>query len=251
MLERQPVGRGTLVLLAAAAAGVVLSKPTYALLVGLVAVLPSGIFGSRSRGRAYQAGVLVGALLLIGLTLYIANKGTLAINSQRPDVAASISAVGQIKDLLSHPAHLIVVVGTTVVVYSESWVQGVVGLFGYNTIEVPAPFVFLTVVALALAAFHTERLRRWPAWAVLIAGVAVSLAIIMTFYLTFNEIGAESAQGIQGRYFIPCVLAVVLGAASIVPARLVMKQTTARALFTSVATVTLAVAAATYAIALF
>ena len=144
-----------------------------------------------------------------------------------------------------------VVVGTTVVNYSESWVQGVVGLFGYNTIPVPAPFVFLTVVALSLAAFHAERLRRLPAWVVFFAGCLVSLAIIMTFYLTYTEIGAETASGIQGRYFIPCVVAVALGAASLVPARLVMRQVTARLLFTSLSAVTLLVAASTYAIALY
>ena len=252
LIERRPVGACTLVLLAAAAAAaVVLSKPTYALLVGLVAVLPGVVFTSRTRGLLYKACVLVGALVLGGLTLYVARNGTLAINIQRPDVAASINAGAQLRGVLTDPGHALRVVATTVIFYGHSWVQGVVGLFGYNTIPVPVPFVFLTVVAICFAACYAERLRRWPGWATLLAGCAVALAIIMSLYLTFTEVGAESAIGVQGRYFIPCVLPVALGLAAVIPVRVAMRPGSARLLFTSTSTVTLLVSALTYAVALY
>ena len=251
LIERRPAGMGTLVLLTAAAVAVVLSKPTYALLVGLVAVLPAVVFSSRARAVWYKTGVLIGALVLIGITLYIAGKGTLAINTQRPDYAASINAGAQLKGVLTNPAHALLVVATTVIYYGQSWVQGVVGLFGYNTIPVTVPFVFSTVLAIFLAAFYAERMRRLPGWATLLAGCAVALGIIMTFYLTFSVVGAESAIGIQGRYFIPCVLPLALGLAAVIPVRAVMRPGTARVLFTSLSTVTLLVAALTYAIALY
>ena len=239
IVERKPVGRGTLILLAVVSAGVVMSKPTYALLVLLVAVLPVEVFSSRSRGRLYKAGVLIGALLLIVLTLYIANKGTLAINSQRPEDAASINAVGQIKDLLGNPLHLIVVLGATIVIYSESWVQGVVGLFGYNTIPVPAPFVFLTVVALTLAAFHAERLRRCPG----LGGFHRRLpGFVGNHHDLLPDLQRDRRRDRQRNSrdaISSLVVAVALGAASLVPARLVMRQVTARLLFTSLSAFTL------------
>lgn len=250
LMERAPVGRATLVGLVAASVGVMLSKPTYAVLVLLVLLLPVDVFGSRRTAMWFKIGLLAGAAVLVGLTLFIASKGTVAVSTQRPDLAATINAVEQLKGLLVNPIHGVTMVGTTVLTYGESWVQGVVGLFGYNTIAVPYPFVVVTVLTLAAAAFYAERLRRGPAWSVLVAGLLVGLAIIVWMYLTFNPVGAESAAGVQGRYFVPCVVAVGAGAAGVLPIRVAMRRATARVFFPVAVTTTLIVSAVTWWVAL-
>ena len=251
ILERRPVGGRVLALLAASAAAVALSKPTYALLVGIVAVIPAAVFPSRRWGRWFKAAVLLGALVLLAGTLFLGQKGAVGVYAQRGDVASAISAPDQLVFVVTHPVESVLVLGRTIEVYGQTWLQGVVGLFGYNTVPVPTPFVVLLVLALVAAGFYSERLRPVAGWVVLLAGCLVGLALVGVFYLTFTPVGDAAVDGIQGRYFIPCVVAVTIGAAGILPVRVAMRAGTARIGFTAVSTLSLAAAALMYHLYLY
>jgi len=70
-------------------------------------------------------------------------------------------------------------------------------------------------------------------------------------YLTFTPVGDAAVDGVQGRYFIPCVVAVTIGAAGILPVRVAMRAGTARIGFTAVSTLSLAAAALMYHLYLY
>lgn len=250
LLERVRVGAASLALLAASSAAVALSKPTYALLVGLVLFIGSAVFPSRRWGRWYKAAVLIGCLLLLVWSVYLGQKGSIAVFRQVAG-ADQVNAINQLVGVLTHPWEGVAVLGRTVEVFGTSWVQGVVGLFGYNTVAVPEPFSLLAVLLVAAAGFYSESLRRIAGWGLLLAGVLVALALIGVLYLTFSQVGDPVANGVQGRYFIPCVVVVTLGTASILPIRVVMRPGTAGVLFTALPAITLLASAVVYYLYLY
>ncbi|MET0864203.1 MAG: DUF2142 domain-containing protein [Nakamurella sp.] len=251
LLERTRIGAGSLALLAVAAGAIALSKPTYALLVILVLFLPAEVFPSRRWGRWYKAALLTGSLLLLAWNVYLGQKGSIGVFKQVPGAAGQVNAADQLIFVLTHPIEGLIVLAHTVEVFGTSWVQGVVGLFGYNTVPVPPPFSVLTVLVVVAAGFYSESLRRLAGWAVLLVGCLVALALIGIFYLTFSAVAAPYANGIQGRYFIPCVVAVTVGVASVLPMRLIMRQGTANAFFTALPAVTLAASLVMYFLFLY
>ena len=251
ILERRPATAPVLALLAAAAVGVALSKPTYALLILAISVLPAATFRSRNWGRWYKAIVLFVSLLLLALTVYLGSRGSIAVVAQRGDVASAVNARDQAILVLTHPFEGLAVVARTIEVYGQSWVQGVVGLFGYNTVAVPAPFTVLLVLAVVAAGFYSERLRRTAGWVILGVGCLVGLALIGVFYLTFTPVGDPVAAGVQGRYFIACVLAVTIGLAGILPVRVAMRAGTAEVLFAATSAASLIAAVTMYYLNLY
>jgi uncharacterized membrane protein len=251
LLERKRVGTGSLALLAAAAAAMALSKPTYALLVVLVAFIPADVFPSRRFGRWYKIAVLGGSLLLLAGNAYLGQKGSVAVFKQFPAGADQVNPVDQLVLVLTHPWQGLAVLGRTVEVFGASWVQGVVGLFGYDTVAVPPPFSVLAVLVVVAAGFYSEPLRRRAGWAVLLAGCLVALALVGVFYLTFSQVGAPVSNGIQGRYFIPCVVVVTVGIASILPIKVVMRPATASVFFTVIPACTLMASAIMYFLFLY
>ncbi len=240
LIERTRASGRALALLGAAAAAVALSKPTYALLIVLVAALPVTVFTSRAAGRRYKAAVLVGALVLSAGTVYLGTLGARAVQNQRPGIGSLVDPVAQLRFVLTHPLADVGVLGRTVEVFGQSWVQGTVGLFGYNTVPVPAPLVFLVVLTVALAAGYAERLRRTVGAAVLLAGCAVAAAVVSTFYLTFNPVGAPYIEGVQGRYFVPVVVVMAMGVAALLPVRVAVRTSAAPILFATSSSVALA-----------
>ena len=127
----------------------------------------------------------------------------------------------------------------TIEVFGLSWTESLTGNFGYNTVHQVEPFVTLCIVAVVLAAFLAERIRPLVGVTLLVTSVVAGFAVIGALYLTFNPVGDQVASGVQGRYFIPLLVPFVLGLASLVPARLALRDRHAAVLFPTLMTVAL------------
>ncbi|WIB59091.1 DUF2142 domain-containing protein [Curtobacterium sp. MCLR17_007] len=245
-LDRRPAGALMLAGTVAAGLGMAAAKPTYVVLVlALLAIpgarmLPARIAERVGRpalvGKAVAAGmvVLVGAVALV--VLKMTGNSTTAIAATY-DRGADSGA--QIEYLLHHPLQVPVVLWRTIEVFGLSWTESLTGNFGYNTVHQVEPFVTMCIVTVVLAAFHAERLRRIVGLTFLLGSVVAGFAVIGALYLTFNAVGDPMAVGVQGRYFIPLLAPFVLGLASLVPARLALRERHAAVLFPALSVVAL------------
>lgn len=219
--------RRSLAYIATTALALTAMKPTVAALVLAVLFLPTAGFVSR-RVRWWYTGSL---LALVGAStaffgLLTRDIGS-AIRFQRPD-ADQVDSASQIAFVLGHPIEGLRVVARTVAVDGGHWLDGVAGLFGYNIVAMGSVTLVVITIAATLTVLHAERLPRRAAVGLLIAGVALSVLSIAALYVTFTPVGYERAQGVQGRYFIPALLPLIVGIAALTPVRVVMTERVVR-----------------------
>jgi uncharacterized membrane protein len=219
--------RGPRIGLLAAAVGLALVKPTVVLLVVLVLFLPASGFASVRRAWFYRVGVAGLAVAITGAFSLVVRPISSAIRFQRPDVADQIDPVGQAFAMLGDPLGAVGMFARSLATEGASWLGSAVGFFGYNAVHVGLPIIALFVAVVTVLGLSSERVDRLRGIVLLASGILLALAIIGALYLTFTPIGSPVAEGVQGRYFIPVLLPVVLGAAALLPVRVRMTERTA------------------------
>jgi Predicted membrane protein (DUF2142) len=138
---------------------------------------------------------------------------------------ASTNGPAQIKVLLAHPLLLVTLPLDTIV--DDFWLRcrEVIGVLGALELVLPPCLYVFAWCGLAAAALAdvTNRSRTWPqaldavlTLVVLCSGV---LLTYLTIYLIWNQVGYPEIEGVQGRYFLPYLLA-GLFALPMLPARL-------------------------------
>ncbi|WP_144804215.1 DUF2142 domain-containing protein [Curtobacterium sp. BH-2-1-1] len=245
-LDRRPAGALMLAGTLAAGLGMAAAKPTYVVLVlALLAIpgvrlLPAGLAERMPRPALVGKAVAAAMVVLVGVVALVVLKAT---GNSTTAIAATYQrgadSGAQIEYLLHHPLHVPVVLWRTIEVFGLSWTESLTGNFGYNTVHQVEPFVTLCIVTVVLAAFFAERLRRVVGLVFLAGSVVAGFAVIGALYLTFNAVGDPMAVGVQGRYFIPLLVPFVLGLASLVPARLALRDRHAALLFPALSGVAL------------
>ncbi|MDQ1215327.1 DUF2142 domain-containing protein [Microbacterium arborescens] len=223
---------------------VVLAKPTYILLLPLLFAVPSAVVSARSRLALTLR--VASFLLLAGIGAFVSSRASdiaSAIRFQIPD-ADRVDQRAQLAGMLSDPFDAIAMVARTVIQYGSSWIEGTLTMMGTNTVFAPAPITIILIGALTLAMFCGEPDRRVVG--ALFAGVALVTvcAIIATLYMTFTVVGAATADGVQGRYWIPLLIPALAGIGMLVPVSVRMSEKTALSIFGGTAGVALSAALA-------
>lgn len=209
----------SLTALALSALALTAMKPTVAALALAVLALPVAGFASRRAKWWFSGGLAVAIVAFTGFFGLLTRDIGSAIRFQRAD-ADQIDSAHQIAHVLSNPIEGVAVVARTVAVSGGSWMEGIAGLFGYNVVAMGSIVLMVFTIAVTVTSLGGERLKRWPAVVVLAAGVLLSVLSIAALYVTFTPVGAPRADGVQGRYFIPAILPIAIGIASLVPFRL-------------------------------
>lgn len=221
LTANERVDRRWVALLALSSVALVFTKPSYALLLGLIPFIPKNIFGSRKRSLIIKASVLFGGFIILGAVSY---KGLAYGDSillyRDPTIAASINLTDQIIYILSHPIHFFQVMIESIVRYGGNWGTSVVGLLGYNTISTPYPFMILAYISLFVTSLYSKDITRKQAWWMLAVSIVSAVSVIVLLYGTFNGVGAGSVEGVQGRYFIPCAPLFLVAMGRLLPMRI-------------------------------
>lgn len=245
-LDRRPAGALMLAGTLAAGLGVAAAKPTYVVLVLALLAIPGARMLPRGLAERVPRPALVGKAVAAGFVVLVVAVAAVALKATG-NSATAIAATynmhadspAQVEHLLQHPLQIPIVLWRTIEVFGVSWTESLTGNFGYNTVHQVEPFMTMCIVAVVLAAFAAERLSRLVGLAFLLGSVVAGFAVIGALYLTFNAVGSPMALGVQGRYFIPLLVPFVLGLASLVPARLALRERHAAVLFPTMSLVTL------------
>lgn len=212
-LSRASLERRDIAVLAASAALGLNVKPGYAVLVLAALAVPRRAFGSWRRYLSSMA-------IIIGSTAALA--AVLLVTTPRSAPSALVKLLGpdngvdsgrQLSHVLLHPWGFVQIMHRTLDLWGISYLKSFVGYFGWLTFWLPMTFLFLALLALAIAFSSPEEYRpRWWQRVILVGTAGLGAATTaLALYITFTPFGAVTIEGLQGRYFIPCAPFFLLG----------------------------------------
>ncbi len=136
------------------------------------------------------------------------------------------SPTGQIAYILSAPLNFIAIMARDIWTNGPSYLQGWVGVYGYNYWPVPALTYILYPLAVIAALLVSSQdvsagaanragvslvSRRETSWVLVGLFVAGVLLTIVSLYVAFTPVGTQGVAGVQGRYFTPVMPLLLLG----------------------------------------
>lgn len=191
-----------------------LARPINAALA-LVFFVP-GILQPKHSKRLWIAG---SALTCIVVALTVAWWGA-AIGAQRNSARTYVPTSFhvdpklQLAFLLHHPSIVATLLGS-VVHQTGLHLASTVGVLGWLDTIMPAPYYLAMLLVLVVAAtgeFANGRAISRVAVVLILFATIVSVAgVFFTSYLMFSPVGAMGLYGVQGRYFIPLIIAAAVG----------------------------------------
>ena len=193
-------------------------KYAYAPLLLLLLAVPRTKYGSPLRFAKCAAAVVFSGLL--GFVPSWLQNSLGVVMTPTVNMAAT-AAEEQAVFLKTHLGFVPRLVWNTLMARGKSWVLSFWGVLGWLDVHIPTWLVIPGIVILFLSAvqegctFELWRGQRWKnllpmlGVGVTVAGIAVVMYVEHT--TLFHPVGNPVIEGIQGRYFIPLFLPVVLG----------------------------------------
>lgn len=190
-------------------AAMAMCKLPYAPLCILVLTVPLKKFRSTKHAVVNFALVFgVVGVISVATLLFGADKGI--IQWYQP----GMSIVGQVKYILTHPFRYVGIIISHVALNWQDYLFGSTWKMGYCG-DVATIWSMLTVLVLAaVAAVDYQRenacLTALPRLAC-VAAIGCSWVLVMTaLYVSYNVVGADTIAGVQGRYFYPLLIPMLL-----------------------------------------
>jgi len=112
--------------------------------------------------------------------------------------------VGQIKFILTQPLEFIPILARTIWVNTPGYMRGWAAIYGYDYWPVPTWTFYLTIAGFITALFVREKdgePTSQTRWGLLAVFIIAYVATIVSLYITFNPVGFDLIDGVQGRYF--------------------------------------------------
>lgn len=155
-------------------------------------------------------------IISIGIFYYISLK----LNENQVQLAAhteylkamQVDQRKQIEFLTKYPKNIYYMLRDTLQYYGDFYVESFTGKLGWleirvNDISVYMYYILLIGMMLFRGVNKIGILKRL--WMILVA-IVVMILVILGLYLQWTTVGVFIAQGVQGRYFLPCILIVSL-----------------------------------------
>ena len=145
-------------------------------------------------------------LLVMVLTLFaveVVGWSLLAYSELRTPPEGT-DPVGQVKFILTQPLEFIPVLARDVWTNSLSYMRGWIAIYGYDYWPVPGATYYLYIAGFIMALFVHKNDEETPSqtrWGLLTVFIITYLATITSLYVTFNPVGFNLIDGVQGRYF--------------------------------------------------
>ena len=207
-LSTKPITKTSYGILFALIVAMGLVKPSYLPLAGLLLIIPIMRKPYRKPRVLIPIGLIAAACAIPGL-LWL--RSVLGI----PDYySGNVMPTEQIKHIIDSPFGFIGVMFATYFGDAQQIIhRGFFGSFIWDTVQLPLIFNFFGVVAITLSllvAASTENIRaqlsRMSKVVTWLIFIVLSALITYALYIYYTPVGDQSADGIQGRYFLPFAL---------------------------------------------
>lgn len=229
-------------LLIVAGALLPLVKINYIFLSLSLLLVPSKNIGPKSKALVIKTlGVLLATVAGLAWTL-IQKTGNAPV-SQRPD-GLPVNPSEQMSYVINHPLHFIIATVKSVIINIDMYMQGGTSLVGWNFITGPFMLVFILTALIFFALLYAQPelliIKRRLPWIMILAALG-SVSIFGALYVAFSPVGYAIVDGIQGRYFLPFFIPLVLYAAAKSPMEIRVKDNTATAMIIAGSSASLAI----------
>lgn len=164
------------------------------------------------KGKYLVVSLIVISLLFAGASFVIGNryKGP----ETASEVVSNINAAGQVKFIITHPIQYIKVIGNTIIQFSEYYFNGFNGRYlGWLNIFVnPLPVCLYAVLLGLTILFEKNEIDLKLIQRLFFIGIFVLIALLIFtgMYMSCSDVGADGILGVQGRYFIPIVILLMI-----------------------------------------
>ena len=153
------------------------------------------------------------AITLILFLIEVAGWNLIAATRSNPLLANEANPADQLIYVVSYPFSFLITVVKDLVVNGWTYLQGWVNGYGYYYWKPPLIvsliFIFGLVYAIGFKSTR-EQVHKNHRVAFVLVFLAGYLATVASLYLTFTPVGADLVFGVQGRYFVPLALLLIL-----------------------------------------
>jgi len=209
--QKEAVTTRDVVWLGLAATVLLNAKVGYAVLAMLVFVLAPRQLGGFKRYATCTGFVLAAAFAVAGALFLTAPAASTASLAKLG--VTGVDPAGQLSFVTHHPYAFLKVLYATFETYATPLAQQTYGVLGW--LQVGLPYVGMLLVGLAVVLFlgQTESvgLVAWQRFVIILTGAAFAAEIGLALYMSWSAVASPVVVGLQGRYFIPVTLLVLLG----------------------------------------
>lgn len=220
-----------------------------------VLFIPSRHFKTKMSEVAKKIGTVIFAIGGALLWSVIAKISKEAPISQRPD-GKSVSSIEQLSYVFHNPFDFIGAFLKSVILNIDSYIQSSTVLMGWNWVVIPNIFIIVLIFSTFFAAMYakdeirTIYTKKTMIWLAILA-IAGVCSIFFALYLAFNPVGNSLIDGIQGRYFIPLMMPILILLAYFLPIQLKIQPKIVPYLFSIISIVCLIAGTSYYFLALY
>jgi uncharacterized membrane protein len=218
-----------------------LVKFNYIFLSSLIFFIPNKIFiNKKIVNFAKWAGVSIAVVLGVLWQVFVGMTSNLSA-SQRPD-GISVNMSSQIALIIHNPFDFISACIRSVVVYGDSYIHNGITQVGWNYVDVPLVVLIILCLSVFIAAIYAKK-ELIPIRRTLLLVAAMSLigmiSIFGILYVAFTPVGSKYVDGIQGRYFIPFLIPIIMAISCYIPIEIKIKNIATPYIFGSISVVCL------------
>jgi uncharacterized membrane protein len=230
-----------------------LIKVNYIFLSFGILLLSPRLLNRIKGGKIIAYGGIVVSVLAGYIWSALAKVTSQAPTSLRPD-QVQVNVSGQISSLLHQPTHFLYLLLRTLIQSSDSFVQQATVLMGWNYVAIPFVFIILISLQVMLSGLYARselieiRKKLLFLTVSLIVGV---ISIFAALYVSFTPSTSMEIQGIQGRYFIPFIVPLVLFVAALLPIKIDINKKVVPYIFGAVSLICLTVSLIYYSLAIY
>lgn len=224
--KEQKSRRSLIALLILCAIWLPLIKLNYIFLSFSLLLLPTKYFETKNKALLVKS---IGLTITIAAAVVWSKLSQLTANatsSQRPD-GKSIDVYQQIGYTIHHPLNFFIDIIHSTVAYADSYTHSALTLIGWNYSTSPLIFSIilgcLLVIGALFARGEVAKLRPKLLIISLLSCVGI-ISIFAVMYFVFNPVASTIIEGVQGRYFLPFLIPLILTVILYIPIKLEIKE---------------------------
>ena len=212
-VQKTPISRKQWLFFFVICAAVVWAKPLLYLFLLLSTVLIK-----KPGAVKWLAGAAVVALVFFGMNSWMnAQAGAYETDNLAPGAPENIESGRQIQNLIQHPKRgLRVLWNSYMTPFGDDEARGVIGIFGPADTLYPLWMTYVYVFILGVIAFLSfdrTKLVIHPLWRWLVMALCAAhfVGVNLAIYLGYTPYNFDIIYGVQGRYFLPTLIVLLMG----------------------------------------
>ena len=192
--------------------GVLIAKYVYFTLFGIYLLLVPKLFRMPKKNWLHFLLGMMGAGILFVFSLKLAAGAETVPSIKEYLITSKVDGTAQMQFLLSKPENIIRMYQSTFITMMPFYISSFISNLGWLEISLNAfSILFFYLLLFSVASVEHEKCKGGSRIWILVVGLLLSMFIILGLYLHWTPVGSFVTLGVQGRYFIPVALLLLVG----------------------------------------